>query len=214
MRRTLIGLMSASLLFSVGCSQQPGSSPSPAASKAPSGSPSAAASAMPSATASATASASATPSASASATPDATGTPGASADQGKKLQDESGVQFKVPAGFSQEVKPDGELQLESKDEFIAINTSDTVDSGFEGTITNLKKIGGESFETKGEPKVEEQDGVKAKIAIGTLEIKGEKMTWMCMVATTGKKPLRIVAMGKELEKSENMNKFMESVKKQ
>ena len=106
------------------------------------------------------------------------------------------------------------MQLESKDEFIAINTSDTVDAGFEGTITMLKKIGGDTFKQEGDAKQEEQEGVKAKLGMGTLEIKGQKMTWMCMVATAGKKPLRIVAMGKDLEKSDNMNKFMQSVKKQ
>ena len=222
MQKALISFISAGVLFSAGCSQPPPDGPS-ATPKPPKPVASATQSAAPSATASATPSA--TPSAAGSATPEASatpsGTPGtpaadsAASPEVQKFIEATHLDLKIPFGFKQEVKKDGEIQfVDDSGDFAALQIADKTDEAFDAAEAVLKAAGKESYKAEGAPQTAEHEGVKGKMHKGTMDVGGTKMTWVVMVFDAGGgKVLRLAAMGPKLMDSPNMKALVESIKK-
>ena len=220
MRKVIIGFMSVGFLFSAGCSAPPaGNSPSPKASQSSTTTTTTttvtSSSPVPASTATVTASPS--PAVTVTATPDGSSTPGATGTPtaaGKKISDDTGVNFAVPSGYTESPQSDGELQLNGKDgEFVAVQSGDDMAKTFDTTVAMMKQVGKDSFKTEGPAQEKEEGGLKGKIQMGTMDVKGQKMQWAIAVIQ-GKKTFRVAAIGPTLKTSSDFNSLMQTIKKQ
>lgn len=229
MRKAVLGVLSATLLFSVGCTEQPktgtGAPPaSPAAiasaapasappQTAPSGAPQASTSGVPETPASGAPAASGAPEAGASSAPVALAVEVTEA--ANKLQEETGIAFAVPPGLQAEVRDDGEIQLvEGEKLFIAVKGAEDLDSGMKEAVDHLNKV--DKGVGKPEVKEDEKEGIKAKMAVGKISMpKGKEkveLDYMILVFAKEGPAMRVVLLGTDVMGNPLAKAFVESVK--
>jgi len=223
MRKAIIGFMSVGFLFSAGCSAPPaGNAPTPRASQSSTTTTTTVTSSSPVPASTATVTASPSPAVTVTATPDGSSTPGGTSTPGasgtpsaagKKISDDTGVTFAVPAGYTESPQSDGELQLNGKDgEFVAIQEGDDMTKIFDTTKGMMKQVGKDSFKEDGPAQEKEEAGLKGKLQMGTMDVKGQKMQWAIAVIQ-GKKAFRVAGIGPSLKTSSDFNALMQTVKK-
>jgi hypothetical protein len=144
----------------------------------------------------------------------ASGGPGGAVAEGvSKIEEETAMTFTVPATFSGEVKPDGEVQLTSKDIFVALAAGEgDAKEEMDKTISIMKAAGKDSFKQTGDVQQKEENGVKEWAAHGTLNIEGKPGEWLVVVMDNGEKPLRVAAMGKDVLKDQDLEALGNSIK--
>lgn len=227
MRKAVLGVLSATLLFSVGCTEQPKTG-----AGAPPASPAAVTSAAPASTAPQTAvsgapAASGAPQTAVSGAPVASGAPEAAAsgapvamapevtEAANKMQEETGIAFVVPTGVQAEVRDDGEIQFAEEEKlFIAIKGATDLDAGMKEAVDHLNKV--DKNVGKPEIKEDEKEGIKAKMAMGKITLPKDKekieMDYMVLVFEKEGPAMRVVILGTDVVGNPLAKAFVESIK--
>lgn len=111
----------------------------------------------------------------------------------QRLQTETGLTFTPPQGMTQSDRPDGEVQFESSDLFVAVQAMDGLDEAVSSTVQRLQGID-KSVKADDVRSIEE-GGMRVRAVSGPIQVQGRKTTWMVFVFSVGRKSLRFVLMG-------------------
>jgi hypothetical protein len=136
------------------------------------------------------------------------------ADLSAQIKDETGIAFDIAPDWELDPKADHELQMTRQNVFVAMFADNKgVQGAFEQCVGMMKAIGKDSFKTTVEPKDVDQQGLKGRFTMGTLTLQGKQIEWVVVVFDGGKTPLRIAAMGDDLQNDKGFNALIDSIKK-